>query len=92
MYLLGNPDHYTDHKFHTFFWRGYVFEARRPWMMDTDSQKLDKVTIRNNSSKLIAITPVQDYTFQSQSQIQYILKIIYPIQMVILIQTVMLTA
>ena len=47
MYLLGNPDHYTDHKFHTFYWRSYVLEARRPWQMDTDSVKYDKVAIRN---------------------------------------------
>ena len=42
MYLLGNPNHYTDHKFHTFFWRSYVFEARQLWMIDTYSQNLTK--------------------------------------------------
>ena len=28
-YLLGQPDHYTSHKFRTFYWRSYVSEIRR---------------------------------------------------------------
>lgn len=64
MYLLGNPDHYTDHNFCTLAWRSYVFEARQLWLMDTDNQILDKVTIGNKGGVLIAITPVQDYTFR----------------------------
>ncbi|KAJ3898664.1 hypothetical protein F5879DRAFT_812223, partial [Lentinula edodes] len=31
MYLLGNPDHYTDHKFKNFYWRSFINEARRFW-------------------------------------------------------------
>ena len=27
MYLLGNPDHYTGHKFVTFYWQSFVHEA-----------------------------------------------------------------
>ena len=64
MYLLGNPDHYTDHKFCTFYWRSYVHEARCPWQMDTNSVKYDKVVIRNRNGRLTAVTPVQDYTFR----------------------------
>ena len=40
MYLLGNPDHYTDHKFCAFYWKSYVCEARSPWKMDMDNQKV----------------------------------------------------
>ncbi|KAA1479894.1 hypothetical protein DENSPDRAFT_789658 [Dentipellis sp. KUC8613] len=29
LYLLGNPDHYTNHLFKTFFWLSFVNEARR---------------------------------------------------------------
>ena len=43
MYLLGNPDHYTDHKCYTFYWKSHVSEARCPWQMDTEYQKGDKV-------------------------------------------------
>jgi hypothetical protein len=28
MYLLGNPDHYTDHSFIPFYWQSFVSEAR----------------------------------------------------------------
>ena len=45
MYLLGNPDH----KFCTFYWRSYIFEARRPWLNNAEDQKNDKVTIVRNS-------------------------------------------
>ena len=64
MYLLGNPGHYTDCKFCTFYWRSYVHEARCPWQMDTNSVKYDKVAIRNRNGRLTAATPVQDYTFR----------------------------
>ena len=43
MYILGNPDHYTDHKFHTFYWKSYVHEARSPLQMHTEYQNSDKV-------------------------------------------------
>ena len=64
MYLLGNPDHYTDHKFCSFYWKSYVCKARSPWKMDMDNQKGDKVAIRNKGGKIMAVTPVQDYTFR----------------------------
>ena len=63
MYLLGNPDHYTNHKFCTFYWKSYVCEARSPWQMDTEYQKSDKVGT-GNKGRIMAITPVHDYTFR----------------------------
>ena len=27
LYLLGNPDHYTSHKFTLFYWKNFVREA-----------------------------------------------------------------
>ena len=65
MYLIGNPDHYTDHKFHAFYWRAYDCEVMSPWKMDmADNQKGDKVVIRNKGGRILAVTPVQDYTFR----------------------------
>ena len=65
MYLIGNPDHYTDHKLCGFYWRAYVCEAMSPWKMDMgDDQKGDKVVIRNKGGRILAVTPVQDYTFR----------------------------
>ncbi|KAF8237610.1 hypothetical protein L208DRAFT_1246566, partial [Tricholoma matsutake] len=31
MYLLGNPDHYTNYLFVPFYWKSFVQEARKPW-------------------------------------------------------------
>ena len=31
MYLLGNPDHYTNFNFIPFYWQSFVKEARKPW-------------------------------------------------------------
>ncbi|EPS93728.1 hypothetical protein FOMPIDRAFT_1094484, partial [Fomitopsis schrenkii] len=31
MYLLGNPDHYTSHKFKPFYWRNYKYEVMKAW-------------------------------------------------------------
>ncbi|KDR70819.1 hypothetical protein GALMADRAFT_46254, partial [Galerina marginata CBS 339.88] len=28
MYLLGNPDHYTDHIFKPFYWKNYIYASR----------------------------------------------------------------
>ena len=47
MYLLNNPDHYTDHKFHPFYWKTYVHEAHKPWMMETEQD--DKVILNKKT-------------------------------------------
>ena len=52
MYLLGNPDHYTDHRFHTFYWISYVCEARSPWQMDTEYQKVIKLESETKEEEL----------------------------------------
>ena len=39
MYLLGNPDHYTNFNFTPFYWQSFVREARKPWEQ-TPSQVL----------------------------------------------------
>ena len=31
MYLLGNPDHYTNYTFTPFYWKSFVQEARKAW-------------------------------------------------------------
>ncbi|KAF8234923.1 hypothetical protein L208DRAFT_1222008, partial [Tricholoma matsutake] len=31
MYLLGNPDHYTNFDFVPFYWQSFVREARKSW-------------------------------------------------------------
>ncbi|PPQ87199.1 hypothetical protein CVT25_014754 [Psilocybe cyanescens] len=41
MYLLGNPDHYTDHVFVPFWWRSYVSDVRMYWMSSLDTNEIN---------------------------------------------------
>jgi len=61
MYLLGNPDHYTDHKFVPFFWQSYVTEAEREFRNDLDPMK---VTLVKKKGRIIGISPVFDYIYR----------------------------
>ncbi|TFK73097.1 hypothetical protein BDN72DRAFT_721669, partial [Pluteus cervinus] len=45
MYLLENPDHYTDHTFRPLYWQRFVTEAKKPW----------------NDSDIIGVSNVNDY-------------------------------
>lgn len=46
MYLLGNPDHYTSHKFVPFYWKSFVKEARSVWEHESEDV-LDLETTKN---------------------------------------------
>jgi hypothetical protein len=50
MYLLGNPDHYTNQLFAPFYWQSFVCEARKPWnwkSLSSDSTKSDGTSSTN---------------------------------------------
>ncbi|KIM71375.1 hypothetical protein PILCRDRAFT_82854 [Piloderma croceum F 1598] len=36
LYLLGNPDHYTNQNFIVFYWKSYVTEVLKAWKQDND--------------------------------------------------------
>ncbi|KAK7022550.1 hypothetical protein R3P38DRAFT_2533189 [Favolaschia claudopus] len=36
LYLLGNPDHYTNMKFKVFWWKSYVYEVEKSWRSEKD--------------------------------------------------------
>ncbi|TDL13768.1 hypothetical protein BD410DRAFT_678995, partial [Rickenella mellea] len=66
-YLLGNSDHYTSHKFKTFFWRPFIREAMKPW--ETDLPDLfvnpdEKLVLSKLQEKYIGISPVFDYVYR----------------------------
>ena len=64
MYLLGQPDHYTDHKFIPFYWQSFVSEARRPF----DSENIEpphKVTLIKRRGRIIGLSPVFDYIYRA---------------------------
>jgi hypothetical protein len=65
MYLLGNPDHYTDHKFVPFYWKSYVTEARKFWHESEETFEHDKVALVKHKGEVIGLSPIFDYIFRS---------------------------
>ena len=74
LYLLGNPDHYTSHKFTLFYWKNYVREARSAWL-DTENNTTnlfnteykdapDKVVLQKYDGTYIGISSVYDYIYR----------------------------
>jgi len=47
LYLLKHPDHYTSHKFKTFYWKSYVQVVHSVWATEDDDiyKDTDKVVI-----------------------------------------------
>ncbi len=60
-YLLGFPDHYTNRKFATFYWRSFVSEARNTWKEENDKLEEVNVQIKHKSHMIVGISPVEDY-------------------------------
>ncbi len=66
MYLMGHPDHYTDHQFKTLYWKNYVTEVRDVWWDKNDKAKEDthKLTmVKEKDGKIVGVSPVIDYMF-----------------------------
>ena len=65
MYLLGNPDHYTDHIFIPFYWQPYIQEAQRDFGSG-DLAGPQKVTIIKRRGRIMGLSPVHDYIHRPQ--------------------------
>ena len=63
MYLLGNPDHYTSHKYVPFYWQPFVTEVRQDF--DSEKKEVQKITLIKRKGKIIGISPVYDYIYRS---------------------------
>jgi hypothetical protein len=63
MYLLGNPDHYTSHKFRTFYWKSFINEARFAWQHENEENIDDQMVLLKIKGKIVGRTVVQDYIF-----------------------------
>ena len=65
MYLLGNPDHYTDQFFVNFHWRSHVNEMLRTSYDDNfslhDYLTDDNILLSRNDGGIFAVSPVFDY-------------------------------
>src|SRR5271169_2059953 len=62
MYLLGNPDHYTSHKFITCWWRSYVSHVQEYWINHSSSG----IQIKNSivpSNDTMDIDPKDETSF-----------------------------
>ena len=64
MYLLKNPDHYTNHKFRTFYWPNYVRAARHAWNPDSEECGEDQLILLKIKGRIIGHTLIQDYVFR----------------------------
>ena len=71
LYILGNPDHYTGHKFVPFYWRGYVKEVLNAWTEVQGSETItdlddipDKVVINKSQGQFIGLSRVNDYVYR----------------------------
>ncbi|KAF8230016.1 hypothetical protein L208DRAFT_1210725, partial [Tricholoma matsutake] len=65
MYLLGNPDHYTSHKFVPFYWQTYVSEAQKFWHPEEATSFSIKVALVKLKGKIIGLSPVFDYIYRA---------------------------
>ncbi len=64
MYLLGNPDHYTDHSFVNLYWRSFVNEALRTC---TSNEEIIKDIPKHYvviTKGLTASSPIYDYIYR----------------------------
>lgn len=64
MYLLQNPDHYTSHKFVTFYWQPFIHEICKAWGQDTSSLP-DKVSLIKSKEGIEGLSFVHDYIYCS---------------------------
>ncbi|KNZ71706.1 hypothetical protein J132_07484, partial [Termitomyces sp. J132] len=69
MYLLGNPDHYTDHTFMNVHWPSFVCEAKHAWTDNSTSEWKnlygpDKINIIKKRGHVVGLSPVFDYIYR----------------------------
>ena len=70
LYLLGNPDHYTSHKFIPVYWKNYVREVSKAWKsledMDVEDEVPEKMVLQRSKERYIGISAVHDYIYRPE--------------------------
>ena len=64
LYLLGNPDHYTNQNFVVFYWKSYVTEVLKSWNQDNDLQSDKIILLKNVDGEYIGLSVVDDYKYR----------------------------
>src|ERR1700677_4888162 len=64
LYLLGNPDHYTNQNFVVFYWKSYVTEVLKAWKQDSDVQSDKVILLKNVDGEFIGLSIVDDYKYR----------------------------
>ena len=64
LYLLGNPDHYTNQRFVVFYWKSYVTEVLKAWKQDDDVRSDKVVLLKNVDGEYIGLSMVDDYMYR----------------------------
>src|SRR6202047_314100 len=64
LYLLGNPDHYTNKKFVVFYWKSYVTEVLKAWKEGGDVQSDKVILLKNVDGEYIGLSTVDDYMYR----------------------------
>src|ERR1700690_1057949 len=66
MYLLGNPDHYTNMRFALFFWQGYLQKVRKAWSNESNDteERPEKVKLLKRNGCIVGLSPVHDYIYR----------------------------
>jgi hypothetical protein len=64
LYLLGNPDHYTNQNFVVFYWKSYVTEVLKAWKQDSNAQSDKVVLLKNTDGEFIGLSTVDDYMYR----------------------------
>jgi hypothetical protein len=74
LYLLKQPDHYTSHKFKTFYWKSYVREVQSIWKSIEGPAKCDdkinalpeKIIIDKKDDEYVAISATDNYVYRPE--------------------------
>ena len=68
LYLLGNPDHYTNMTFVTVYWKSYVREVLSSWRSEEDleNQMPEKVAVLKSNSRYVGFSAVHDYMYRPE--------------------------
>jgi hypothetical protein len=64
LYLLGNPDHYTNQDFVVFYWKGYVTEVLKAWKQVSDVQSDKVILLKNVDGEYVGLSTVDDYKYR----------------------------